>query len=217
VIRALLVSLVLHAGLLGALALGVSGGASGREEAVRVAWRLPLGEGEEAPEERVVSLPRLPALQEPATPLPRVPAEDPVPLPLVVQEANDVEPPPTLGVTVATLSKRLSPRAVPAPARPVPEVAAAPSTPRRLVLRSRPDVTPATYPREAWLRGIQGMVVVRLLVRVDGSAEPEGIAVSSGSALLDRDALTRAREYRFGPLEAPRRVDAPIRYVIRSL
>jgi protein TonB len=220
VIRALLASLVLHVALLLGLALGGPGVLPRSGEPLRVSWRLPLGEGREEIEDRVVSLPPLPAFGEPVVALPEPPEEAAAPPPLETSTADESRPRAPLGVTAATLQKRL-PRAataaVPSPpaVRRVPEVAAAPSL-GRLVLRSRPDVTPATNPREAWLRGIEGMVVVRLLVRVDGTAEPEVITVSSGSPVLDRDAFARAREYRFAPLQAPRRVDAPIRYVIRS-
>ena len=73
-------------------------------------------------------------------------------------------------------------------------------------------MTLGDYPPAALQRGIEGTVFVELSVGLDGAVQGVRVVQSSGSAILDGDALIRAREYRFHPIPAPRAARVPIRY-----
>ncbi|BBL72723.1 energy transducer TonB [Methylogaea oryzae] len=55
------------------------------------------------------------------------------------------------------------------------------------------------YPEFARRQGVQGRVVVRVLVRADGSAEKADVRTSSGHGELDEAALDAVRRWRFVP------------------
>ncbi|MDA8249959.1 MAG: energy transducer TonB, partial [Rhodospirillales bacterium] len=81
------------------------------------------------------------------------------------------------------------PAAVAAPAPVAP-----PSLPGGMAERCRP-----AYPRAARRDNIQGRVVMRVRVAADGRPLAAEVAVSSGSALLDRAALAAVTTCRFVP------------------
>lgn len=58
---------------------------------------------------------------------------------------------------------------------------------------------PPAYPRAARRDNIQGRVVMRVRVSADGRPLDAEVAVSSGSALLDRAALAALTACRFVP------------------
>ncbi|HEU4697735.1 MAG TPA: energy transducer TonB [Gemmatimonadales bacterium] len=62
-------------------------------------------------------------------------------------------------------------------------------------------VTPVEYPRALWRRGVEGTVVLRLVVDSTGAvpADSARVAESSGSARLDSAALAAAPRLRFAP------------------
>jgi protein TonB len=58
---------------------------------------------------------------------------------------------------------------------------------------------PPVYPDRAVSRGIEGRVVLVVLVRSDGSVGDVRIETSSGSEILDRAAMRAVRGWRFRP------------------
>ena len=57
----------------------------------------------------------------------------------------------------------------------------------------------ADYPRQAKLSGIEGRVIVRLIVGTDGGVEQDSIRVLRSIPGLDEAAVTAARQWRFTP------------------
>ena len=55
------------------------------------------------------------------------------------------------------------------------------------------------YPAEARQQGLEGVVVLNVLVRSDGRVEEARIAASSGAAALDEVALDAVRKWTFVP------------------
>jgi protein TonB len=62
-------------------------------------------------------------------------------------------------------------------------------------------VSPVEYPRALWRRGVEGTVILRLVVDSTGlvPADSARIAESSGSARLDSAALAAVPRLRFAP------------------
>ncbi len=58
--------------------------------------------------------------------------------------------------------------------------------------------TPA-YPQDARRKGVQGKVLVKVLVKTDGSPQSVDIASSSGHTALDEAALDAVKQWRFIP------------------
>jgi protein TonB len=90
---------------------------------------------------------------------------------------------------------------------------------------ARPDysVNPKPpYPLVARRTGTQGVVLLRVQVRVDGTVAEVQIAQSSGSALLDGSALKTVRDsWRFVParldgVPVESWVDVPIRFILED-
>lgn len=78
---------------------------------------------------------------------------------------------------------------------------------------------PPSYPREAFLRNIQGIVWIRLAINPQGKASAAQVERSSGSSLLDEAALEAAREWAFVParragMAVSTQVRIPIRFQI---
>ena len=55
------------------------------------------------------------------------------------------------------------------------------------------------YPAEARQQGLEGVVVLNVLVRSDGRVEEARVAASSGAAVLDEVALDAVRKWTFVP------------------
>jgi TonB family protein len=64
-------------------------------------------------------------------------------------------------------------------------------------LRSLLESPEVSYPRAAYLRKLEGTVVLSMVVNFDGSVTEVEVIQSSGHRLLDRAALVAARSYRF--------------------
>ena len=125
-------------------------------------------------------------------------------------EALDHAPLDLPDVPLEAVQKKVR-RPVPPPAQapastasPTPRVAAPIAPPRparrgaRLRLLSQPDVQ-RYYPLEARRRGIEGTTVLRIQVDTRGLVIASRVMQSSGSTLLDRQALRFARDLRFEP------------------
>lgn len=78
---------------------------------------------------------------------------------------------------------------------------------------------PPLYPREAFLRNIQGTVWIRAAIDPKGHPSQVSVEQSSGSSLLDEAALKAAREWAFIParragIAVSTQVRIPIRFQI---
>ncbi len=151
---------------------------------------------------------------------------------LFPMEPDDLFPaPPPAASLLALTARRLERRRPPAPTPPPPpppEYRPPPPRPATVSLlpvgdtRSASPVAgnrPPTYPEPAVSRRISGTVL--LLVRVDASGRVEDIEVltSSGSAILDREAVRAVAAWRFSPaLErgrpVPGAVEVPVRFAL---
>ena len=109
--------------------------------------------------------------------------------------------------------------------KPVPEEQQAPppvvdSPLQGAVQEAKPDYlrNPApVYPKLARDHGWEGLVLLRVLVRVDGTVEQVDVTRSSGRAILDEEVLRTVRRWRFLPARIGRMaltswVRVPIRF-----
>lgn len=153
----------------------------------------PLPETRQAPETprwtvpRVLPPPPLPPqpVAQPRTPAPRpaiapVQPQAPAPAPAVVDQGTL----PALPVEAA-------------PATPAPGFDAGPMEAAQLRYAVAP---PPPYPRDALRAGIQGTVLLRVLVDVDGRPLQVAVERSSGHRSLDREAMRQVQQrWRFEP------------------
>lgn len=84
---------------------------------------------------------------------------------------------------------------------------------------SLPNQTPPRYPADLLAAGIEGRVLVRVLVRPDGTAATAHVQESSGWKKMDDSALEAIRGWRFRParrggMPVPCEVDIPVRFYI---
>lgn len=80
--------------------------------------------------------------------------------------------------------------------------------------------TPPVYPRPAVLRGIEGTVLIRVLIGADGEPLEVRVHRSSGSELLDHAAYEAVRRWAFRPAivagrPQPAWVEVPVRFELR--
>lgn len=129
-----------------------------------------------------------------------VPVEKTHDAPLIKQQAKQQPAPhkkrtPPPQETTAQL-KKLSPSAgTQNDAAPAPRVeTSAPEFNARYLNNSAPD-----YPNQAKRRGMQGTVMLGVLVAESGLAKSVQIAKSSGFAMLDKSALETVRQWKFVP------------------
>lgn len=155
--------------------------------------------------------------------------EDDTELPLVEPERAVLHEPPTLAAHEIPLSavKRREPKPVARPrptrtpqahARPVARpVQARPASQARgrtkLKLVSRPSLL-SYYPAEARRQGIEGEALVEILVDASGTVTRATLVRTSGSALLDRQAVKVMYAYRFEP-GARGRARVPVSFRLR--
>jgi protein TonB len=135
----------------------------------------------------------------PPPPLQALLRPPPAPVPLVLAEPS---PPPAVR---------------PPPARPAvtaPPTAARPGDWQQEVRRqfSQQLQRGDFYPAEAINRGLQGEVLVLLLLDPDGSVSAARVEQSSGHPLLDDAALQAVRALRSLPADAPRQTLLPVRF-----
>jgi protein TonB len=227
----LLASAAIHAAVLGGAAAWVA--APERFPERTAVWiDVPVAEVRDAmpAEPADLPVPALPDLPDPVVsdeappepvlePLaePAVDPEDPFPPPLSLSVVGRrTKPPPTVPVP---------PLAPPPPSTPwvraprVQEPVALPRTapriapaPTSLRLLHAPSFTAADYPTEARRLRIEGTALVRITIGTSGSVVDALLVRSSGSPLLDADAVAKARLYRFAPIASPRAENLPVRY-----
>ena len=175
-------------------------------------------------------------------PAPAEPAPEPEPAP--VAEPEGVPPPPAVAdepvvpppppkrkpkKVVKAVRTVSAPAAVEAPSTPAP-APSSPSAPAPSVATQGeaplvpPDVTaayranpPPVYPLIARRRGMEGVVLLRVLVAADGRVTEVEIAEGSGFAVLDQSALEAVRGWHFRPASrggraVEARVEVPIRF-----
>ena len=156
---------------------------------------LPPFELVEAPIEEVSRPLEIPLTAVP----PRVaPKAAPAPLP----------PPPTVQTPRRESTTQSAPRPAPRPRRARPAARAAP-----LRVQSRPNVL-TYYPIEARRRGIEGKAVVLITVDRRGVVVDAQVLESTGSALLDRQAVRYLYDTRFQP-GAGGKTKAPVHFRLR--
>jgi protein TonB len=123
-------------------------------------------------------------------------------------------------VGVPTPLCRPAPRDEPRqPAEAAPQPVALRPSPRPA--RPAPGNPPPRYPSAARQAGVEGTVLVKLLVSERGEVESAEVARSSGSAQLDAAALAALRRWRFTPaLDQGRPVQwevrVPVRFVLTA-
>jgi protein TonB len=76
------------------------------------------------------------------------------------------------------------------------------------------------YPNEAWKKGYQGEVVLRVEVLSNGLVGKIEVKKSSGYEILDHSALTAVKQWKFIPAKkegnaVPLWVNIPIRFQLR--
>ncbi len=189
--RALLVSLVLHAAGLTAIALAWRGGA--RVDAPEpVAFRS--------------SVPTEPATIDAPPEESALPATEPLP-DAPIEIAETIADAPAIDVAYERL---IVPTPLP---RPIPNVRLAgarrirqvetPPAPKPVVSMpprlAHDKQAPPRYPPLARRRGWEGTAIVRLRVASDGSVRAAQLHTSSGYETLDREALRAAKRWRFQP------------------
>ena len=77
------------------------------------------------------------------------------------------------------------------------------------------------YPADVRRRGLEGVVVLSVLVRSDGRVEEARVAASSGIAVLDEVALDAVRKWTFVPARQGGRpvesvVEVPVKFALRA-
>lgn len=72
------------------------------------------------------------------------------------------------------------------------------------------------YPQQALERGIQGTVLLKLTLSVDGEVSQSEVIESSGSPLLDLAAFSASKSWTFKVHPPVKKIIAPIRFVIES-
>ena len=80
---------------------------------------------------------------------------------------------------------------------------------------------PPRYPMAARSQGLEGVVVLSVLVRPDGCVEDAQVAISSGAHVLDEAALGAVRAWLFAPATRNGRpvesiVEVPVKFALRA-
>ena len=112
----------------------------------------------------------------------------------------------------------IAPPAVrPRPLKPAPSPSAAAPGWQREIRRqfSEQQERGDFYPAEAIARGLEGEVLVLLLLSPEGSVIAARVEQSSGHPLLDDAALRAVRALRALPADAPRETLIPVRFRLR--
>ncbi len=156
-------------------------------------------------------------------------------LPFVAHLITPARPPPPSRPLAVTLRE---PPAIPLPPPPpliLPEPPPAPAKPPppRPEKREKPPVTAKTwtqavrqhlkklddsgqfYPEEAIARGLEGEVLVLIIISEDGQVTAARVEQGSGHRILDDAALRAVRSLRSLPADAPREALLPVRFRLR--
>lgn len=157
-------------------------------------------------------------------------------LPFVAPLITESRPPPALPPITVTLRE---PPATPLPPPLIlpeqPRPAATPRnpTPPKPEKREKPPVAAKTwtqavsqhlqkldasgqfYPQEAIARGLEGEVLVLIVISGDGQVTAARVEQGSGHRILDDAALRAVRSLRSLPADAPREALLPVRFRLR--
>ena len=156
-------------------------------------------------------------------------------LPFVAHLITPSRPPPASRPLAVTLREPPTPLPPPPPLI-LPEQPAAPPAkppPPRAEKREKPPVTAKTwtqavrqhlkklddsgqfYPEEAIARGLEGEVLVLIIISEDGQVTAARVEQGSGHRILDDAALRAVRSLRSLPADAPREALLPVRFRLR--
>jgi protein TonB len=209
-----------------------------RGETPEMEVRLPVAAMEVtlmAPPEPVASAPPPPPAPEPevAEPTPDAVPEALPPPPPAVADDPVVPPPPKKKPRKIVKATRptVAPRDAEAPVAPTPVAAVGPVSspvPSAAPVAEAPLIPPDVkaaylgnprppYPLVARRRGMEGVVLLRVLVAPDGHVASIDVARGSGFPVLDRSALDAVRDWRFRPASQGGKavealVEVPIRF-----
>ncbi len=142
----------------------------------------------------------------------------PTPPPLLARLQASPPPPEVVPLTLPEPPPAVTPPpAKPRPPKPAPSPAAAAPDWQREIRRqfNEQQQRGEFYPAEAIARGLQGEVLVLLLLAPDGSVMAARIEQGSGHGLLDDAALRAVRALRSLPADAPRETLIPVRFRLR--
>lgn len=134
--------------------------------------------------------------------------------------ANPIAPPSRPCRAVGFRSSLRRPPAAPAPApAPRPRRTDAPAGPTKNAAPAAGNAAPV-YPARAASAGVEGVVVLLVRVSADGTVSDVEVRRSSGSALLDGEAIRAVRRWRFTParergVKVADAVEVPIRFELR--
>ncbi|MBB4857690.1 protein TonB [Novosphingobium chloroacetimidivorans] len=123
-------------------------------------------------------------------PQPRIQLPSPGPTQVALDLPPPAQPPTTVAPVIAAPTAPAAAPAAPAPSAPVEG-----GDLSSQLLSGKPPV----YPIDARRQKIQGTVKLRILVGPDGRVRDLQVAVSSGSDLLDRAALSAVKRWRYAP------------------
>lgn len=143
-----------------------------------------------------------PVAQEKSRPAPRrhrsAPAK-PTPPPKPPSDTAAATPPDSSVETMPTPSTIVIAPTSPAAAAPAPAVPTAPARTRASEANYAASNRLPPYPRLSQINNEEGTVLLRVLVRADGTAGNIEIKKSSGYPLLDKSASTTVQTWRFTP------------------
>ena len=127
------------------------------------------------------------------------------------------QPPPPPPLTLPEQPKP-APAKPPPEKRPPPETSAkTPKTWTQAVARHLKKLNDAGqfYPQEAIARGLEGEVLVLIIIDEGGQVSGARVEQSSGHRILDDAALRAVRSLRSLPADAPREALLPVRFRLR--
>lgn len=144
-------------------------------------------------------------------PLSAPPRVSPADLSVLLREERRPEPPP------AQITPRLEPQdAKPPPPRPQARLEQKKRVQeKKPIEKKKPVEVRPPYPLEAVARGLEGDVMVRVVLDDNGNVIASRLEASSGHALLDDAAVQAARALRGLPDGMPREVLLPVRFRLR--
>ncbi len=228
-------SVVLHAGVLVGVAGGGGRGHADRDAVVLAFERIEVGGTTDAPEVPASeALPDDVQIEPPVEvePLPTEPPLPPVDAALAPDEAPlpdaDARPAPAPSPTTPTRSRRAAPEAAPAPSVAIAPLAAPPSAPSVVgaaevttFATAQPTNRPPAYPDVALRAGWQGVVWLLVDVGPDGRVAALAIERSSGYEVLDAAATDAVRAWTYAPrlvggVPTLDRLRLPVRFAPRS-
>lgn len=159
-------------------------------------------------------------------------------LPLATQLIATSPPPPKAQPIAATLrppppAELAPPPPLTLPEQPGPAATPTRALPARVEKREKPPVSAKTwtqavrqhlkkldeqgqfYPEEAIARGLEGEVLVLIIISESGQVTAARVEQGSGHRILDDAALRAVRSLRSLPADAPREALLPVRFRLR--